>query len=760
MYPPHSHCSFNILELIVTLLVMKNTLVHSPYADSVTHHDPLYHAARRRRVRKGTKSCWECKRRKMKCILDPLTNSPVCNGCRRRGSKCVSQAMSENDPSSTSASTMSDVGGDGRRTDADGILTPASRVIVSSSVQAHHRLEPSDLYNLRLPAHTQASQHHHHESLSRYLHSSLPSQADMSKICYAHRNPSVPILAHEILTLPYTILQQKGFKTPESLLETPVPNSHPVLIAKHMLQIAIFLQHVHPRNENLEGLTESPRAIQERLASLVINLVTTNDELTGSIEGLICVMLESMYQVNVGNLRKGWVAGRRAIVIAQLMGIHRSDRHVRYKTLDPQTEHDAQFMWYRVIFLDRHLSLMLGLPHGSPDHSVVSEQGLEMDTSTGQLERIQSDVASRIIERNALSRASGYFDRPQLELTVALDAELQKAASSLSSKWWRAPNLDNVTSASSEALFWDTRRLFAQVLHYNLINQLHLPYMLRSSSKTRQQRHDYARMTCANASREIVLRFNTLRGFNQIAYSWSCRIVDFLALMAAMTLLLAHLDSHGDPASQDVLANQYLTDRAAIEQVQEHMEEVNRLNSDVLSAQSVHVLRRLLAIRISSAGSRLNFARLVTVHEPENEAVPHPNTDEDDGTVVSAHIPYFGVFKIWDFPSVDAVADDRLTLQSLVEENESPAVLAEADSGYPTTDIAAPSNVISGDTSNGTGKETGTEASIWQYYNDILTEQPQEYPDIAAGGEEWDFQALDMTFLDSLAGDFIANEGT
>jgi hypothetical protein len=49
---------------------------------------------KRQKVRKGTHSCWECKRRKMKCVFDPLSNI-ICNPCRRRGSRCVSQEMPE-----------------------------------------------------------------------------------------------------------------------------------------------------------------------------------------------------------------------------------------------------------------------------------------------------------------------------------------------------------------------------------------------------------------------------------------------------------------------------------------------------------------------------------------------------------------------------------------------------------------------------------------------------------------------------------------
>lgn len=53
--------------------------------------------AKRRKVRKGTFSCWECKRRKMKCIFEPVAHCPngPCNGCRRRGLKCIGQEFPE-----------------------------------------------------------------------------------------------------------------------------------------------------------------------------------------------------------------------------------------------------------------------------------------------------------------------------------------------------------------------------------------------------------------------------------------------------------------------------------------------------------------------------------------------------------------------------------------------------------------------------------------------------------------------------------------
>lgn len=107
------------------------------------------HEGKRRKVRKGTHSCWECKRRKMKCIFSLIT-SAACNGCRRRGSKCVRQEFPDeaalpmdktthdagilvdqwiqhasNDTITSATRKTSMPSDDGRKTDYS-ILTPAS----------------------------------------------------------------------------------------------------------------------------------------------------------------------------------------------------------------------------------------------------------------------------------------------------------------------------------------------------------------------------------------------------------------------------------------------------------------------------------------------------------------------------------------------------------------------------------------------------------------------------------------------------------
>ena len=590
------------------------------------------------------------------------------------------------------------------------------------------------------------------ERLSRSLHESLPSREDTQKIYAASHHGSV--LGHEIMTIPYTTLDQKGLKKPESLLEIPEPDEHPVLISKYMLVLALFLQNLPPE---IQGLSESPRVIMERLADLATSLITTNDEFFGYIEGLECVMIESVYQANIGSLRRSWLAGRRAMTIAQLMGINRSDHQAQYKVLDPKTEYYPQLMWFRIVFLDRYLCLMLGLSQGCPDRSMASDVMLVNDTPMGRLERIHCVIASRILERNESKPSSHELASHELAMTRTLDVELQRAARSLPSKWWLAPSLALASASNdSQALFWSIRRLCAQVLHYNLLNQLYLPYMLRSSLAERS--YEYSLMACVNASREVLTRFITLRSFNRIAYS--CRTVDFLAHMAAMTLLLAHLDSHLSE-TENLLAHQYHSDRAMIEQVQENMKEINRVNSDTLSAQSADLLGRLLAIEIDTADGYPYCTRTVSVQEAGKGTTL---LNHDDASV-SVHIPYFGIIKIAregiskevPKPQAHTATTTRPDQSQIVNRSSTtriepqmrPSGLA-GPKEVPNVEAMTPAEADYSHVGNG-ANDVATHLAL-QHQN-RLSDPPWEngeYPELAAGGEDWAFQGIDLAFFESL----------
>ena len=60
---------------------------------------------KRRKVRKGTQSCWECKRRKVRCVF-LATRDTICQNCRRRGTACNSQEQPDVSVPSSSGSNQ------------------------------------------------------------------------------------------------------------------------------------------------------------------------------------------------------------------------------------------------------------------------------------------------------------------------------------------------------------------------------------------------------------------------------------------------------------------------------------------------------------------------------------------------------------------------------------------------------------------------------------------------------------------------------
>lgn len=50
--------------------------------------------ASQRKIRKGTRSCWECKRRKIRCIF-PASGEATCLCCQRRRVPCIGQEIPE-----------------------------------------------------------------------------------------------------------------------------------------------------------------------------------------------------------------------------------------------------------------------------------------------------------------------------------------------------------------------------------------------------------------------------------------------------------------------------------------------------------------------------------------------------------------------------------------------------------------------------------------------------------------------------------------
>jgi hypothetical protein len=371
-----------------------------------------------------------------------------------------------------------------------------------------------------------------------------------------------------------------------------------------------------------------------------IDHVTTNDEFLGSVEAVECIMIESVYHANLGNLRQSWITARRAMSVAQMTGLSRSQCQI----LDTGIPHHPKSIWLRIVFLERFLSLLLGLTPGCADANMTSESLLLVNEPMERLERIHCVAAARVLERNM--KTLGLDD---IAVTRAIDVELQRAARSLPSTWWLLPILDQ-TQTVSNTLLWNTGRIFGQVVHYNLLIQLHHHFMLRSSAGG--VCNEYARMTCVTASREILTRFVALRSFNKL--NSGCRIIDYVAVMAALCLLLVHIDSLCLGAD-NTLAHQYHSDRAMIEQVSDGFGKFTATYPDSATTDCASALKRLIALEDKLSGKARPFLVEITMHDAFADATFARDADPD----VVLHFPCFGTVRISQRTQSDATATMR-----------------------------------------------------------------------------------------------------
>jgi hypothetical protein len=552
------------------------------------------------------------------------------------------------------------------------------------------------------------------------------------------------------MTSSFVVLSQRpdGFKA--GLADMPTADTHPVLLAKYLLIMATCLQSAHPElhAHEIDCLSEPPPQIMRRAVDAATNLVTSKDEFLASIEGLECIMLESMYLANSGNLRRAWLVCRRAMVVAQMLGLHRSDcQHPPILSTSSQSV-DPSFLWFRIVCTDRQLCLMLGLPQGTLDVSMAAQGALANDSPSGRFERKQCVIASRILARN---ESSAGFTEEDFAATLKLDVELQSAANEMPSKWWLLPNLASALHDQDKTL-WEMLRLIEQMLYFNLLNLLHLPYMLRSGKPSAEQGGDqkdyeYSKLTSINASRELLTRYIMLRSHNRVAST--CRSVDFFAITAAMTLVISHLSGHSKQrqlqqevriTGMNMLAHQRNGDRAMMEKVVENMEAVARLNTDFVSQRSASLLKGLLALEAEAA-------------ERKSE-----DSNSEDGHFFRLGIPYFGTIRIsrdGDIVSMD-------TSQSYTDD---PMHFCGGD--YHQTPVETPPNHMAmvpsapqlaqqaPQSSSSMIQGAGTIAhppSIPHYptaIDDVLTQQ-YPYPGLTANVDEYMFQSTDTVFFDNL----------
>lgn len=547
----------------------------SASASPAGHYGDHNQGPPRKKMRKGTKSCIECRRRKIKCTFEPGRTS-ICNECFARGSTCIDQEHADANALNTNTNALQ------QKEAQNSALQERVTYLEDLVKQVLNRLPDKGEASPPTPprAHTQSLQADAQaakvlESLKSPVRNS--SAVDETILFPGGASANAPALALfdnaiiERKEVPATVSRAQYNKaksliaallhllpTPDDL-EVILENSqewwaiwrtmfphitdrrcvtikesvshslrseNPAEIAKIMLCIALSINQL-PQDFDWSrvSMKENPSELMERYISTVDRLIIQDDEIAATIDGLECMILEAKYQINMGRPRRSWLLYHRAIAFGQLLGLHRLTMR---RPKQPDTAYYRQLMvWTHLVMGDRYLSLVLGLPYSVAETfvsaSITEAATIAQDTAAGEayLARM-APIMTKIIDRNQSPTTMPYAD------TLNLDREVDQLQSTTPKEWWTTERLPNTTIEEH----FD--RLQAQFFHHHAKVLLHMPFMLRSAN---EKLYQYSHTATLDSAREMIRYFDALRGADSVG-PHICKLLDFQAFTAAMLLLL------------------------------------------------------------------------------------------------------------------------------------------------------------------------------------------------------------------------------
>ncbi|KAE8143637.1 hypothetical protein BDV38DRAFT_276721 [Aspergillus pseudotamarii] len=523
----------------------------------------------RKKIRKGTRSCWECKRRKVRCHF-VSDGDESCRECLARGTPCRSQDLPE--PESTRESDRSSL--NDRLSRVESLLERVIRRLDAIGGAEEARVLPSmgtdndDNDSNCSAAATPANENAPAMSLfDNGVLSFRRSEVSTPNITlFTATTRDWAKLRHEILDLLpsdstlrkleeanscWWLVRAQCFQEyEESLLSSATAarsDNHPAAIAKVLLWLAICLQQL-PRGFDIGSLElrYPPTRLIAKCVTIVAHSISSDETLVSSLDGLECLVLLGVLYNNDGKLRSAWLCYRRALNVAQIIGLHRLASE---STDGSESISRAKGIWNHIIYADRYLSLMLGMYYGIPDVALKSNQSGDETPNRCHMDLL-CRIAGSIIERNQRFNA---ITPSMVRITQTIDAELISIGPP---SVVEDPTILPPGKSMERAQAYT--KLMTQLWHYQLIAWLHLPLLLGSGT---ERQYDYSRQSCLEASRKMIACYTSLRRLTE--NSFCCKSLDFQAFTAAVTLLInilgptgrSHLDSNDWPAIGIVMAS-------------------------------------------------------------------------------------------------------------------------------------------------------------------------------------------------------------
>ncbi|KAL6708700.1 hypothetical protein ACN47E_002396 [Coniothyrium glycines] len=594
----------------------------------------------RKKMRKGTHSCFECRRRKIRCIFQ-ADNPDVCSECFARGSRCIDQEHASPDVVVDHRKNL--------RERVSRLEALVDTLLEDKTVKSETRSQSHSIADTASP---KAPETHRKDAFPPTPLSVEPTgnmfPAPQSQRAISERGHHVPILSvfedalndadaqckaaaigsteRQASMVPADEAQDDRFTLENKHDDDLVATNSPAQLAKKerakqalVAMLPPYHQLTKLLNTNAEwwqtwrrkcsgtsgpeqtlsqfaaqalttgniaaigtvvlsvGICSDEEEEVERYIETIDRWVLADDEYAASLEGIELLILKSKWFADVGQPRRAWICYRKGLMYAQLIGLHRK-----------RTTSSAQeSIWWALYHGDRFLSLLLGLPYGINDsHCDLTMPNLGTEEFMHPLNAIArvTQLAGKVIDRN-----QGIAEQ-SFAWALQLDQELEDVWKKLDPAWLDYSEL--LADAESNAAEL-RERLMGQIVFHQIRVYLHLPFMLKSASNSR---FTYSRTACLNGSREVLRLYQALRtGTVQPLYE--CKALDFIGFTSAILIQIGLMNfamtggANGQPLSpKDVEAD--------IRLIEISIDIFRRASSEKggkVALQSAQVLERMMA---------------------------------------------------------------------------------------------------------------------------------------------------------------------
>ncbi|KAH8688968.1 putative C6 finger domain protein [Talaromyces proteolyticus] len=528
-----------------------------------------------KKARGGTKSCTECRRRKVRCIRQP-EDAQTCRRCEERGSECVPQTYSSQLPHSQRLSSRYRISKlESKVASLSNIirdieiklgnlppqLSEATSALAVSSPEIYEsddNFSMSDVLATEPPSHIcslfqndwlsvntdrQNEQLHDREARAstqlldtarHALQKLVPSKYEVSHIT---RSASRWLdLLHTLLPQPFAVKSHQEIL--ECYEEMCKPDTNAISLATWLITIAITAQQVPQENDSpsiqLDGCQKYSR-FSRVVSEIVESTLISYDRLICTVEGLGMAMHFVRLQMSQGNLQKAWLRLRHFIAVAELMGLPNACHAIQSSQCNTSDDYETQLqkaqLWQSLCSADGISGVVLNLPPSISPYQRPKPQTLAIDGVIQPRAYISRliEITSKIQYRDNTNMTQG-SSAELFASALELDRQLKVLASKTPKSWW-ARNVERVKPDH-----------IVQFLHCCINMRIHLSFAMR---KDPDEEYIYSRLTCRDACESVTEHYRFLRRELPSGIFIS-RCLDLQAFIATVILLLT---SHSSPCT-------------------------------------------------------------------------------------------------------------------------------------------------------------------------------------------------------------------